>query len=320
MQSSKRNLLSLSVAGVIVLAACGENSESSSQAEWDSFSPEEFPDVFLAGEFERTYEQTSNEFQENVSYDEFQSLGEDFSREAGTFKLVSDMELNGLMEYQWMNSDGTKGIRSYFSEDFTIEGLRLMPLDSPFESESVFTENTYRMPVNNNWVVFWGGTNELVNYHYPYENQRYAYDLVVKKDGSTFRGDPEDNESYHAFEKVVLAPASGKVVSVEDGIPDNTPQIETNEEAPLGNHVIIEHGHGEFSVIGHCRKNSLIVSEGDEVFPGDIIGLAGNSGNSSEPHIHFHVADDADWQEAKSLRIRFNDGEEPVRGDEVTGF
>ncbi|WP_240508125.1 peptidoglycan DD-metalloendopeptidase family protein [Virgibacillus indicus] len=62
------------------------------------------------------------------------------------------------------------------------------------------------------------------------------------------------------------------------------------------------------------------MSEGDEVSAGDVLGLAGNSGNSSEPHIHFHVADGPDWKEASSIRIKLEHGAEPVRGDAVTGF
>lgn len=73
-------------------------------------------------------------------------------------------------------------------------------------------------------------------------------------------------------------------------------------------------------MIAHFQKGSLKVKEGDQVKAGDLLGSVGNSGNSSEPHIHFHVADGENWQEATSIRIKLKDGIEPVRGEKVTGF
>jgi len=84
--------------------------------------------------------------------------------------------------------------------------------------------------------------------------------------------------------------------------------------------VIIEHENNEYSVLAHFKKESIIVSEGDEVEAGQLLGSAGNSGNSSEPHIHFHVADRAEWDEAASIRIKFEDGKEPIRGEIAKGF
>ncbi len=73
-------------------------------------------------------------------------------------------------------------------------------------------------------------------------------------------------------------------------------------------------------MIAHIQKGSLKVKEGDQVKAGDLLGSVGNSGNSSEPHIHFHVADGENWLEATSIRIKLKDGIEPVRGEKVTGF
>src|SRR5699024_1130312 len=312
---------------VLVLVACGESDQGSSNEEADNDNnPEEpivagkFPDEFLAGNFEKIYNQTSDSFQDTVSLDELEELGNDFNKDVKKFELISTLPFGELTEYQWINDEGDKGIRSYFAKDLTIDGILLIPLTSYPESDERYTENTYQMPITEEWFTFWGGTNELLNYHYALEHQRYAYDLLILEGDSTFEGDPADNESYHAFGKDVVAPSDGVVVSVENSIPDNTPMVDTNTEEPLGNHEIMEHENNEYSVIAHLQEGTVEVSEGDQLNAGDLLGLAGNSGNSSEPHIHFHVANSAEWEEATSIRIKLENEENPIRGDMVTGF
>ena len=311
----------------IGLGACGDNKDNTSndqeedeEIKMEPISPDQFSSQFLEGEFDRLYKQTSGDFQTAVTLEEFVALGEDFNAGVESFNLVSETPIQGMTEYQWVSNQGDKGIRSYFANDLTIEGLQLIPLSDFPESDDNYTENTYRMPINEDWYTFWGGTNELLNYHYPLENQRYAYDLLMMQEDSTFDGEPEDNESYFAFGKEVVAPLEGVIVSAENNIADNTPNIDTNEEQLLGNHVIIEHDNDEYSIIAHLKEGSLQVSGGDNVTAGEVVGLAGNSGNSSEPHIHFHIADGPDWENAASIRIKFENGEEPVRGEITTGF
>ena len=89
------------------------------------------------------------------------------------------MPILGMTEYQWVSDGGDKGIRSYFADDLTIEGLQLMPISSYPESDAQYTENTYQMLITEEWFTFWGGTNELVNYHYAVKGQRYAFDLLI---------------------------------------------------------------------------------------------------------------------------------------------
>ena len=161
-----------------------------------------------------------------------------------------------------------------------------------------------------------GGTNEFENYHYVYEGQRYAYDLVRVKNGTTFEGTNLRNENYYAFGTDVVAPLHGKVVKVVDGIKDNVPG-EMDEQHPAGNYIVIEHPEKEYSLIAHFKQNSIVVKEGELVGEGQLLGQCGNSGNSSEAHIHFQVMDNALLKKAKSIRIQFQDHHEPVQGDTV---
>ncbi|NLF75825.1 MAG: M23 family metallopeptidase, partial [Chloroflexi bacterium] len=76
-----------------------------------------------------------------------------------------------------------------------------------------------------------------------------------------------------------------------DGLRDVKPQIETDGEHPAGNHVVIEVAEDAYLYIAHLQRGSLLVAEGDRVAAGQEIGRVGNSGNTTEPHIHIHLQD-----------------------------
>lgn len=127
--------------------------------------------------------------------------------------------------------------------------------------------------------------------------QRFAIDFV-KVDSSfrTFSGDSLKNESYYAYGSEVVAVASGKVVATKDSIPQNVPGVNSRAvpitlETVGGNHVVLDLGEGRYAFYAHLQPGSLRVRVGDRVKAGQVIGLVGNSGNSTEPHLHFHVAD-----------------------------
>jgi hypothetical protein len=127
--------------------------------------------------------------------------------------------------------------------------------------------------------------------------QRFAIDFVkVADDDKTFKGDQLKNESYYAEGVDALAVANGTVVEVKDSIPENVPGVNSRAvpitlETVGGNHVIIDVGGGYYAFYAHLKPGSLKVKLGDKVTRGQVIGLVGNSGNSTEPHLHFHMAD-----------------------------
>ena len=150
---------------------------------------------------------------------------------------------------------------------------------------------SFRLPFAGLWFVGWGGPDFLHNYHVGAPPQRHAYDFLVWKDGSTFSGDGTSNEDYYAYGQPVFAPANGTVVRAVDGLPDVKPQVETDGAHPAGNHVVIEVAEGAYLYIAHLQRGSLLVAEGDRVAAGQEIGRVGNSGNTTEPHIHIHLQD-----------------------------
>ena len=100
---------------------------------------------------------------------------------------------------------------------------------------------------------------------------------------------------------------------VVNGVQDNSIGS-TNESQFLGNYIVIKHAENEYSLIAHLQQYSIIVNEGQNVKYGDIIGKVGNSGNSTEPHIHFQVMNDKNIEACTSLKIRFLNNLELIKG------
>ncbi len=127
--------------------------------------------------------------------------------------------------------------------------------------------------------------------------QRFAIDWVrLRPDGRTFSGDQASNRSYRAYGAEALAVADGVVAAVKDGIPENVPgptsrAVPMTLETLAGNYVTVDIGGGRFAFYAHFQPRSLRVKKGDRVRRGQVLGLVGNSGNSTEPHLHFHVSD-----------------------------
>jgi hypothetical protein len=127
--------------------------------------------------------------------------------------------------------------------------------------------------------------------------QRFAIDYVKMNEmDSTYSGDRLKNENYFAEGNDALAVANGRVVAVKDGIPENVPGVNSRAvpitlETVGGNHVIIDIGNGRFAFYAHLKPGTIRVKVGDAVTRGQVIGLVGNTGNSTEPHLHFHISD-----------------------------
>ena len=197
-----------------------------------------------------------------------------------------------------------------------------LPLDPAKDFRS---ETEFRLPFDGIWLVAAGGPTELQGHHLAAPAQRHASDLFIWKQGATHRGDGSRNEDYWAWGEPVLAPADGTIVAVLDGLEDNTPGVLKPEPHPGGNHVVLKTAAGEFLHISHLQRGSIQVTEGEQVTAGAVLGLTGNSGNSSEPHIHIHLQDEQDFfsPTASGLPLPFAsyraDGEPVSEGSPVQG-
>lgn len=204
------------------------------------------------------------------------------------------------------------------------------------EPDSYEQKVSYTLPFYGQWYVFNGGPNRATSHSWDLVAQRYAYDFVVADDAMRrwregTRG--AELDEYLCYAEPILSPAEGKVVEVGDGVRD-APNPGTGWMDPFaadirGNYVIIEHAEGEYSVLGHLLPGSITVREGEEVSRSQELALCGNSGNSSEPHLHFQVQDRQDFFSAAGLAVTFDgvsvdgagaeSGRYPERGEWVSG-
>lgn len=141
------------------------------------------------------------------------------------------------------------------------------------------------------FVIAQGGGADVLNHHNSHREQRHAIDITaVGKAGLRASGPlPDDPTRYVVFGKTVISPCRGTVATVVDGLPDLSPPTRDRDN-PAGNHVILY--CDDLSVeLAHLRQGSILVEPGDLILAGQPIGQVGNSGNSTEPHLHIHAVD-----------------------------
>jgi Peptidase family M23 len=143
-----------------------------------------------------------------------------------------------------------------------------------------------RFPLKEEWYVGHGGASLVTNIHNWVPSQRFALDLLrVGSDGRSFRGQGKHVTEYYAWAQPVFAPRSGVIREAVDEYPDNPPGVEDKRDT-RGNHVLIEGADGVVILLAHMRHGSLRVRAGDDVTEGQLIGEVGNSGNTTQPHLH----------------------------------
>lgn len=145
------------------------------------------------------------------------------------------------------------------------------------------------------FMVAHGGGTATLNYHMDHPPMRYAVDVIgVGPLGRMARGlFPPDPARYSIFGAAVLAPLSGTVIAAQGHWPDQSvPRADTLR--PAGNHVVLEGRTADSTlvrvVLAHLQQHSVTVEVGDAVTQGQVIGRVGNSGNTSEPHLHLGVS------------------------------
>jgi len=173
--------------------------------------------------------------------------------------------------------------------------------------EGYSQKTSYLVPFVGCWYVAQGGLTPRDSHAWGLPHQRYAYDfLIVDDEGKSYENSGDKLNDYYAYGKPVISPADGIVVEVKDGVPDNPPgrmRLWSVKDI-RGNYVTIKHADSEYAMIAHLKCGSVKVRVGDRVKRGQVIAECGNSGASSEPHIHFQVQNKRDFYSCISLPIR----------------
>ena len=191
-------------------------------------------------------------------------------------------------------------------------------------------------PLRGEWRATSTPAERVPSHGTDYFGQRYAFDFVRMDPTATwfYRGEISalarhvttgiPASEFFCWDEPVRSVSSGRVVDLGDGWPDRTrvhflrdmlrtivmpPRCTPSDYRPLaGNYVIVE-GPDAFAFYAHLRRGSICVSEGARVTAGDMIGNLGNSGNSTMPHLHFHLMDSIDPLAARGLPCVFREYE-----------
>ena len=202
---------------------------------------------------------------------------------------------------------------------------------------------TVGSPVVGRWMGMNSPATKVPSHGVRAYGQAYAIDLVAEPintqrpvfgSGAAFRSPRE----YPAFGQPVRAMIDGVVVAASDGQRDHRARstwpsviymmlegMIREVGGPrfiLGNHVVIRGADGTFALVAHLKQRSVMVAKGDTVQAGQVIAACGNSGNTSEPHVHAQMMDRASAWTAHGLPMAFADvalGEEPEREDGLPG-
>jgi Peptidase family M23 len=161
--------------------------------------------------------------------------------------------------------------------------LRRQPADKGIDLEFPLRRGIY--------YIAHGGSSSFINRHHASDSQRFALDFVAlgflgARATSIY---PERLGAYRIFARPVHSPCQGTVTAVVDGLPDAHPG-DTDKKNPAGNHIVIRYEDSDIYIgLAHLMKGSVLVRPAEPVRAGQLLARVGNSGHSSEPHLHLHA-------------------------------
>lgn len=285
----------------------------------------QFQELYNTAQYDQIYSSLSDYAKKNFPLNEMKSF---FTKLNTNYGAILKMEFLGYKEaFDVYKTDFEKGVLCLYLavNDNKISGIYTSSYDASKFSENKRNSTPMHLPFKEEWTVFWGGDTRVLNYHVSSEFQQNAFDIVINKDGKSYKTDGKTNEDYYCFGKEIIAPCDAEVVFAIDGIKDNVPG-KMNTMFLLGNSILLKTKNEEYILLAHFKQNTLKVKQGDFVKQGKLLGLSGNSGNSSEPHLHFHIQNQESFDKAKGVKCYFvslnvngalQKDYSPIKGDKI---
>ncbi|RFU82860.1 M23 family peptidase [Streptomyces triticagri] len=196
-------------------------------------------------------------------------------------------------------------------------------------------------PVTGRWSALNSPADRTPSHGVHFLGQTYAIDVVPEPVGAERPGFAwlwpvaRRPQSFPGFGSPLYAVADATVVTASDGSRDHLSRNSLlgflylflvegeirgllGPDRVLGNHVILDLGDGVYAAYAHLRRGSVTVSAGDRVTAGQLLGHCGNSGNTTEPHLHFQLMDGPDLDTARGRPFRWRGVGVPRNGERFT--
>ncbi|WP_405935373.1 M23 family metallopeptidase [Streptomyces sp. NBC_00726] len=197
-------------------------------------------------------------------------------------------------------------------------------------------------PVTGRWSAVNSPADKVPSHGTHSLAQSYAIDIVAEPADGPARPTPvwfwpvaRANRAYPAFGAPLYAVARATVVHAEDGQRDHLSRSSLagilyfwlvegvgrtigGSRRVVGNHIVLDLGDGTHAMYAHVQRGSLRVRPGDEVEPGRLLAQCGNSGNSTEPHVHFQLMDGPDPETAHGIPFTWQGVGVPAGGEKFT--
>ena len=269
----------------------------------------EFEKNYNSEEYQEIFEMFSDEMKSALPIEQTTDFFNGLNNQAGkiTSREFIQYENGTYASYKTTFERGVFALNISLDKNSKINGLFVKPFKEDNLPKLERNQTKLILPFKGEWTVFWGGGTKELNYHIENEAQKGAFDIVITdENGKSYKNNGEKNEDYYAFAKELIAPCDAEVVLVVDGINDNKPG-ELNPIYIPGNTVILKTNNGEYLFFAHFKQNSIVVKQGQKVKKGELLGLCGNSGNSSEPHLHFHLQNVEDMNKATGAKSYFEE-------------
>ncbi|MFN8336326.1 MAG: peptidoglycan DD-metalloendopeptidase family protein [Cyclobacteriaceae bacterium] len=290
---------------LVCLACCINGFSQEDQRSKDAAS--KFESLYNAGKYNDIFAMFNPAMQTALPADKTNTFFTQVKTQAGNLKQRAFERYEaGFASYKAEFERVTFRLNIAVDDAGLIGGLFIKPYVADMTPKPERNSVKLILPFKDEWTVFWGGDTREQNYHVDYVAQKNAFDIVIRdSNGKSYLTHGKTNEDYYAFGKELIAPCDGEVVLVVDGIKDNVPG-QMNAIYVPGNTVVIKVAANEYLLFAHFKQHSIVVKEGQKIKQGQLLGLCGNSGNSSEPHLHFHIQNVENMMNATGIKCYFD--------------